>query len=38
VLDFKLNHTKYGEEEPEDCHRRYAGVMKAIQEATCAAA
>jgi len=38
VLDFKLNHTKYGEEEPEDCHRRYAGVMKAIQEATCAVA
>lgn len=30
VLAFKLTLTKYGENHPADCRRRYAGVMKVV--------
>ena len=33
VLQFKLEHTAYGQENPEDCRRRYDGVMAAINAA-----
>lgn len=28
VLDYKLKHTKYGNEHPRDCHRRYENLIK----------
>jgi hypothetical protein len=28
ILDYKLQHTKYGREYPEDCRRRYGNVVK----------
>lgn len=31
VLDFKLNHTKYGKEHPADCTRRYDNLIKIVK-------
>jgi hypothetical protein len=33
VLNFKLTQTKYGRENPEDCKRRFNGVMKVVNAA-----
>lgn len=30
VQNFKLNHTKYGREHPEDCIRRYNNILKVV--------
>lgn len=30
VLDFKLDHTKYGREHPGDCRRRYDNIIKIV--------
>jgi hypothetical protein len=31
ILDFKLDHTKYGKNHPDDCKRRYNNLMKVVQ-------
>jgi hypothetical protein len=32
VLQFKLDHTKYGEDHPDDCRRRYNNLIKIMKE------
>lgn len=32
ILDFKLAHTKYGREHPQDCGRRYKNLMKVLEQ------
>jgi hypothetical protein len=33
ILDFKLNHTKYGKDRPKDCLRRLANLTKVMEAA-----
>lgn len=33
ILEFKLEHTKYGREHPKDCQRRYDNLMKVMRDA-----
>lgn len=33
VLEFKVNHTKYGETNRDDCYRRYNNLVKIMKEA-----